>query len=338
MLTDRRAQILSLIIQDYVETAEPVGSAALARRHAIRLSPATIRNEMARLEEEGYIDHPHTSAGRVPANRGYRVYVESLMPKEDLPRETQETIRHQFHQAGRDAGEWAHLGATVLAQAAGNAAVVTVPRADECRYKHLELVGVHDNVALVVLVLSRARLRQQLVAFSRALTQEELSGVAARLNAALDGRSFDELDADDQSLPVEERLVYAAVREQMAAAAQAEYDEACLEGVRNVLMQPEFADTRRALELLEVLDEHTVTRVLPLSMLSDDGVAVFIGDENGAEELSGCSVIVARYGASGAVSGAMAVVGPTRMRYSRSISAVRYMTSLLSSLLDSYYQ
>lgn len=337
MLTERQARILSLIVEDYVETAEPVGSEALVRRHHLPLSPATIRNEMARLEEEGYLTHPHTSAGRIPADSGYRVYLESLMEEETLPRDTQETIRHQFHQAGREADAWIHLAAAILAQFVQNAAVVTVPRSSECRFKHLELVGVQEHVALLVLVLSQARVRQQLLTFPLPMTQDELSNMAHRLTAKLEGRRVTEFGLLPEALPPEERLVYQTVVSLMSAIEQAQYDEAYLEGVRNVLMQPEFLDTRKALDLLEVLDEHIVTRVLPFDRMAREGVSVFIGDENGEGPMRECSVIIAPYGEPGSVGGAMAVLGPTRMRYPRVISAVRYMTSLLTDLMTSYY-
>ncbi len=337
MLTERQARILSLIVEDYIETAEPVGSEALVRRHNLPLSPATIRNEMARLEEEGYLTHPHTSAGRIPADSGYRVYLESLMEEEALPRDAQETIRHQFHQAGREADAWLHLSAAILAQFVQNAAVVTVPRSSECRFKHLELVEVHENVALLVLVLSQARVRQQLLTFPQPMTQDELSSMAHRLTAKLEGRRVTEFGLLPEALPPEERLVYQTVVSLMSAIEQTQYDEAYLEGVRNVLMQPEFLDTRKALELLEVLDEHIVTRVLPFDRMAREGVSVFIGDENGEGPMRECSVIIAPYGAPGSVVGAMAVLGPTRMRYPRVIPAVRYMTSLLTDLMTSYY-
>lgn len=338
MLTERQARILSLIVEDYIETAEPVGSEALVRRHGLPLSSATVRNEMARLEEEGYLTHPHTSAGRIPADSGYRMYLESLMQEEALPRETRETIRHQFHQAGREADAWVHLSAAVLAQFVENAAVVTVPRSSECRFKHLELVGVRDNVALVVLVLTQARLRQELLTFPKPMTQEELSSIARRLTAALAGLRASEVNLAAEELTAEERLTLQTVLEMMIAVERSQYDEAYLEGVRNVLMQPEFANTRKALAILEVLDEHTVTRVLPFDRMARSGVSVFIGDENGEDAIRECSVVIAPYGEPGSVGGAMAVLGPTRMRYPRAISAVRYLASILSDLLESYYR
>src|SRR6478672_11994000 len=182
MLTERRAQLLSLIIREYVDSAQPVGSDAIVRRFELPFSSATIRNEMARLEEEGYVSHPHTSAGRVPSDKGYRYYVEALMQERDLPNEVKQTIRHQFHQAGREEDEWVHLAAAVLARAVENAAVVTLPRTPESRLKRLELVGIQDNAALLVLVLYHARVKQQVMLFPEPVEQDELTAISNRLN------------------------------------------------------------------------------------------------------------------------------------------------------------
>ena len=172
-LTERRAAILRLIIADYVQTAQPVGSEALVQRHKLELSSATIRNEMARLEEEGYIQHPHTSAGRVPSDRGYRYFVETLTGEPDLPNDEKLRILHQFHQSTSEMAEWLQLAASVLSHSVRNLAVVTAPHAGQTRLKHLELVALHDHTALLVLVTDAVKVRQQVVSFSRPVSQPE---------------------------------------------------------------------------------------------------------------------------------------------------------------------
>src|SRR5574341_2264545 len=141
-LSERRQKLLRFIIDEYVTTAQPVGSSALVEKYHLPVSAATIRNEMAALEEEGYIAQPHTSAGRVPTDRGYRFYVEALMREEKVPEELQQMIRHQFHQAARELEEWARLAAAILAGRLQNAAVVTPPHSPEPRLRWIELVGV----------------------------------------------------------------------------------------------------------------------------------------------------------------------------------------------------
>ncbi len=337
MLTERRARLLSLIISEYVDTATPVGSDAMVRKHELPFSSATIRNEMARLEEEGYISHPHTSAGRVPSDQGYRYYVEALMQERDLPWETKQTIRHQFHQAGREEDEWIHLSAAVLARAVENAAVVTLPRTPESRLRRLELVGIQDTAALLVLVLQQARIKQQVLIFPEAVEQDRLTSIANHLNDAFGGRSAGEIARSEAQLTQLEWHVANAVREIMAASDSGGYDEAYLEGVRNVLQKPEFGTSDKMLNLLEVLEQRNLTKLIPFREISADGVTVMIGAENEEDVMRDYSIVVSPYGTPGGITGAMAVVGPTRMHYSETISTVRFIAGLMSEMLETHY-
>jgi len=208
MLTERRKKLLEFIIDEYVTTAQPVGSNALVEKYQLAISSATIRSEMAALEEEGYIAQPHTSAGRVPTDAGYRYYVEALMREERVPPELQQMIRHQFHQAARELEEWARLSAAILAGRLQNAAVVTTPRSPEPRLRWLELVSVHDYLALLVVVLQEARVLQQTLALDRPFSQEELTALARRLNEVLAGKSSAEMRGPYVELaPVESAVV-----------------------------------------------------------------------------------------------------------------------------------
>jgi heat-inducible transcriptional repressor len=342
MLTQRQSRILELVIREFIETASPVGSQLISRKYRLGASSATVRNEMAGLEEQGYLTHPHTSSGRVPTDQGYRFYVEALMREEELPWQEQQTIRHQFHQIERGQEAWMHLAASLLAQLAENAAVVTVPRSDVCRIKHLELVSLHDRTALLVLVLDQGRLEQQVVTLDEAATQEELHNVAGKLNQQLAGLSVDDLAAKrDELTPLETAFI--DVIELLMRAIDDGFDEAYLDGLRNLLRQPEFAESGRALGLLELLDERTLVRALPLRTLARDGVTVIIGAENNqlaeaGEAMRACSVVVGSYGTPGSASGALAVLGPMRMRYSRTIPTVRYLSNLMSELLTEQYE
>jgi len=336
MLTERRSRILRLVVEEYVESAVPVGSEAIVRKYRLPVSPATIRNEMARLEEEGYVTHPYTSAGRVPSDKGYRCYVESLMEERDLTQEEKETIRHQFHQAGRELEAWVHLAAAVLAQAARNMAVVTTPRSPHCRLKHIELVSLRDLAVLLVLVLRDGRLIQQVLTLSEALSQGELTITAHRLTDLYQGLTESQIESKAVELSDLESPVTDEVRALMAAEDEGRYDEACLEGMPLVLGQPEFSSAEKMLDLLAVLDQYSLTRTLPLRTLAGEGVTVVIGRENREDALQECSLLVARYGVPGALSGALAVLGPTRMRYPRTISTVRYLGTLMSELVGQY--
>lgn len=343
MLTERQASILEFVIGDYVESAVPVASEAIGRNHAIGVSPATIRNEMVELELQGYLQQPHRSAGRAPTDKGYRFYVEWLMREEELPWDVQQTIRHQFHQLGRRSRSWVHLASSVLARAAQNAAVVTSPRSPACRIKHIELVSLHDYTALLVLVLDRARLRQEMLTLDEVCTQEELSVMGARLTRLYAGLTLKECAAKDAELTQVEQQAMTAVEAIMSAVDEGGFDEAYLEGMRNVLSQPEFSSSERALALLELLDERSLTRTIPFRTLAGEGVTVIIGADNPRLARAGaaireCSVILCSYGAPGVESGALAVLGPMRMRYSHTISTVRYIADVMSELLSDNYE
>jgi heat-inducible transcriptional repressor len=297
---------------------------------------------MAWLEEHGYLTHPHTSSGRVPTDQGYRHYVEALMREEELPWQEQQTIRHQFHQIERGQDAWVHLAASLLAQLADNAAVVTVPRNDVCRLKHLELVSLQDRTALLVLVLDQGRLEQQVVGLDEPATQDELRDVAGKLSNLLAGRSAIEIARQPDDLTSLELTIINIIEVVMRAIDEG-FDEAYLEGLRNLLRQPEFSESGRALGLLELLDERTLIRALPLRALARGGVTVIIGGENrqlldAGEAMRACSIIVGSYGVPGAVSGALAVLGPMRMRYSRTIPTVRYLSGLMSEMLTEQYE
>jgi heat-inducible transcriptional repressor len=337
MLTERRAQLLSLIVREYVDSAVPVGSDSIVRKHELPYSSATIRNEMARLEEDGYISHPHTSAGRVPSDLGYRYYVEVLMQESDLSWEVKQTIRHQFHQAGREEDEWIQLAAAVLARAVENAAVVTVPRSREARLKRLELVGIQDTAALLVLVLHQARVKQQVLIFPEPVEQEQLSQMSNRLNESFAGHTASEIGRSSAQMTQLEWHVANAVREIMELSDRGGFDEAYMEGARNVLAKPEFASSEKMLTMLDVLEQKNLTRLLPFAGMPADGVTVKIGAENQEDAMRDYSIVLSPYGMPGGIRGAMAVVGPTRMHYSETISTVRFVASLMSEMLATFY-
>jgi heat-inducible transcriptional repressor len=332
MLTERRSALLNLIVEDYVDTALPVGSQYIVRRHQMPVSPATVRLEMARLEEDGYISQPHTSAGRVPSDKGYRYYVESLMAEETIPRDERETIRHQFHQAERAMEQWFQLAAAVLAHQVSNFAVVTSPRSKETRLRHLQLVPLQETSALCVVVLNEARLRQQVIAFSAPVDEAALGAAVSRLNDQLAGLSLAEirsLPEPPHELDAQVLVVVTTLMDEESLAV----GEVFRDGVREVLSQPEFARSERILDLIDVLEQRTLSAAIPIRQLGDEGISVVIGAENSHEAMRDCSIVLARYGVEDGPSGIVAVLGPTRMRYARTIPTVRYLASLLGDLI-----
>jgi len=337
-LTDRRQKLLRFIIDEYVTTAQPVGSSALVEKYGLPVSPATIRNEMAALEDEGYIAQPHTSAGRVPTDLGYRYYVEALMREDRVPDDLKQMIRHQFHQAARELEEWARLSAAILAGRLQNAAIVTTPRSPEPRLRWLEIVSVHDYLALLVVVLEEARVLQQTLALDRPFSQEELTGIARKLNDLLAGKSAAQIR--------EQRLLAAAVENSIAGATagliesteEGVGDPGFLEGLRELLRQPEFTQGERILGLMELLEERNLPRAIPASAAGTAAdVSIIIGKEHPIDAMQFCSVITTRYTGPTGLRGSLTVVGPTRMDYPRTVSMVRYMSALMEELLGVYF-
>ena len=330
MLKIRTGAVLKLLVDEYVRIASPVASEDIARKSPTKISPATVRNAMAELEEEGYITRPHVSAGGIPSDKGYRFYVESIDAA--LPAGLQREIRSQFGVQG-DMEAWVQTAAAVLSRMADSVAVVTFPRADSSRLKYIHLVHLQEFLALVIIVLQETRLRQHLLPLDEASSQSELSQAANKLNSMLAGLNHTEIEAKELELtPLEEK----AKTNTVSILRDVETEDALehyVDGLRLLLSQPEFAETRRAKELVEILEE----RVLVRSMLSEvplqGNTGVFIGGENQEEALRPFSVVLSRYGIPEEASGTIGVIGPTRMGYASAIGGVRFLSSFMSELV-----
>ncbi len=332
MLTDRRSTILGFVIDEYIETATPVSSRALVNRRELNVSSATIRNELARLEEDGYITHPYTSAGRVPSDLGYRHYVEMLMDEEPVGADEQRTIEHQLHQVRGGLEEWLSLTATILATAVESVAVVTRPRADHARLKHAQLVELHDDLALLVAVMDDGMVRQSMVTLSTPRAQPELNMQAERLNQQIGTADRTAaLEAAKNATDADDITILTTIAEMIGERRVAE--ETYLDGLQRVLQQPEFLDAERLRVAIDRLNAYDVRGLVEHAGTSNVGeTRVLIGEEHGDEAMRDWSVVVATYG-DGEANGTVAVLGPTRMHYQRSIPRVRYVASLMSSLL-----
>lgn len=338
-IPERRARILALIVDDYVDSAAPVGSQALVQRHQLGLSSATVRNEMAALEDEGLITHPHTSAGRVPSNSGYRYYVSSLMRETTLTTQDRFTILHQFHQSTRDLENWVGLAASVLANSLHNLAIVSQPRLLEVRLKQLQLVELLDNRALLIVVTNDAGVHQQAVEFPQAMSQEALTRTANRLNAELSGKTAGEFAPSDGAEPLSavEAIVVARVVELLLREQAGLAEPPIVEGIRDMLRQPEFEDSDRLLDTLEAVDERHLTGAIPSEGIAAGDVAIVIGDENRAGPYQDMSFVLARYGPSTGAGGVLGVLGPTRMSYPDAVAHVRYVADVLTGLMREFY-
>lgn len=334
MLSPRRGLILKIMVEEYVATAAPVASEVIARKYALGVSSATIRNDMARLEEEGYILRPHTSAGGVPADKAYRFYVESLLHQTELPEEERFTIRHLFHQVEKELEEWMRLASAILSRRLRTLAVVTLPQAKECRLKHLELVALQEFLVLLVLVLHQARIKRQLLTFEQAISQDELAAVANKLNSLYAGLTSSQIRSRDLKLYSVEGEVSGAVVRAMERENERQQAELYLDGLKHLLAQPEFTKSSKVLELLDLLEERSSLASIVGSLKEGEGVRVSIGGENKEQALQTCSLILSSYGIPQEAGGTIGIIGPTRMHYERAIPTVRYLSALMSEMVS----
>ena len=338
MLTQRRAQILNTIVGEYIASANPVGSQAIARQGALRLSSATIRNEMAHLEEEGYIVRRHVSGGGIPSDKGYRYYVESLGQEvKHMPVDERRMLAHLFHQVERELEEWTRLAAVLLSRSVHNVAVVTFPKATESRVKHLKLISIQPSLALLILLLQEAKIKQQLIALDGDVTQDELDTVSNQLNAVFHNLGRLQILSRRMKLSPIGEQVRDSIVQLMTVEDEQLYEEPYIEGISNFISQPEFAVPQAMLGIIELLESRDAIRAMLHQVLIGDGVRVLIGAENLEDSMKGCSIVVTKYGVPDRFRGIIGVIGPTRMPYDRAISTVSYMGSLMSDLVTEIY-
>lgn len=342
-LTNRQAMLLGLIVQEHVRAATPIASRALVEHYHLDVSSATVRNEMAHLEELGYLLQPHTSAGRVPTEQGFRYFVERLMEEQTLPLAERRKIAHQFHQTQEHVEQWMPLAASVLARATHGAGIITAPRAVWATYKHLELIGTHGRAVLLILVLEGGAVEQQMLSLPQIIPQNALSEVANRLNQICSGLTAEQIRPQLQLLTSPDADIAQLVLSLMEATEDALADSVYQYGLSRLLREPEFADgDTESAGLIRVLEEQSLLQAVIADGLGPSvgvgNVRVLIGGEGRWDALSACSVVLTRYGVANYATGALGVLGPMRMAYGRTISALRFVSDVLSEMVYEMYQ
>lgn len=335
-LTPRQRTLLGLVVREFVTNAEPVGSRILVDSYELGVSSATVRNDLKVLEDLGYLTHPHTSAGRVPTHKGYRYFVQHIVQESNLPTMLEDTIRHQFYQIQQELDQWVRLAASVLARTAQSAAITTMPRSPSTRFKHLELISLQPQAALMVLVLAGGNVRQQLIALEEAWSQAELSQVSARLNDALSGLDCTQIERLEEDIdPFVRQMIH------LVASTLCHEDDRTdrihREGLSNVLAAPEFAESDEARRFIEVFEDPNAFEPILYEVRKLPGVQVIIGGERPYDNLPDIGLVLSRYGQPDHGTGILGVIGPMRMPYGRTISAVRFMSGLMSSLVANLY-
>jgi heat-inducible transcriptional repressor len=345
-LSLRKQQILRALVEEYIHSATPVASETLVRKYGLSFSSATVRHELAGLEEAHLIYQPHTSAGRVPTDLGYRFFVEHLMEESALSLNEQRLIRHQFYQVQDQLDQWVRLTASVMARLLHSAAVMTPPRAAVGLFKHFEVLSVTELSAHLVLVLVDGTVKQQRLLLDTPIDQEELSTIAVRLNKLLQNKSAKQVEAllEQHDFSAVEHLICSTILRILEQHGDPLGDVFYREGVVNILEQPEYSRmgpeeerSERVRKVMEVLEQNRFLPALASHLREADGVQVLIGGENQWDDMKDVSLVVARYGREGKIGGLLGVIGPTRMQYGRAIAVVRYMTQVMNELLAEVY-
>jgi heat-inducible transcriptional repressor len=336
MQEDRRLAVLRAIVEDYVATEEPVGSKALVERHGLNVSPATIRNDMAALEDEGYLAQPHTSAGRVPTDKGYRLFVDRLTTVKPMSTAERRAIS-TFLDGAVDLDDVVHRSVRVLSQLTRQVAVVQYPSLSRSTVRHVEIVSLTPTRLLVVLILSNGRVEQRLVEHDAEIAEEDLSALRSRVNRAATGEQISQaataltavVDDDEPTPPAMAAVVDALVE---AMSDHRSDERIAVGGTANLAR---FGDNFESAvrPLLEALEEQVVLLKLLGEATSGGAVTVRIGAEGPYEELSSTSVVATGYGPDDALS-SLGIVGPTRMDYPSTMAAVRAVARYVSRILD----
>jgi len=335
---DRRLAVLRAIVEDYVQTREPVGSKALADRHALGVSPATIRNDMAALEEEGYIAQPHTSAGRVPTDKGYRLFVDKLSAVKPLTAAEKRAI-HTLLDGALDLDDVVDRTVRLLAQLTGQVAVVQYPSLSRSTVRHVELVPVGGHRLLVVLITNTGRVEQRLVEVGGDPGEALLGDLRARVNAVTCGRWLTDVaqavSALPQEFPPEDRALVRTVLEALEDSLSVDREERiALAGTAN-LARSGTDFVRTIGPVLEALEEQVVLLKLLSEMAEDlSAVGVRIGRETAQDNLAETAVVSSGYGSQGEIVARLGVLGPTRMDYPTTMAAVRAVARYVSRILS----
>lgn len=334
---DRKYRILQAIIDDYILTALPVGSRTISRKYEQKLSSATIRNEMSDLEELGYLDQPHTSAGRVPSHKAYRLYVDRLLQVGNLSPEETKKIQAHLRERTSQVQEVIRSAAQVLSDATHYTSVIVAPQAQALRIRRVQLVPITENTALLVIVTNAGIVKDAVVRVPGELSAEHLHAISNLLTDQLADRPIDQVRQRFRvlihQLGEHRRLLANVMNAMETSIVEPGESDVVVGGSANLLSYPEYSDIEKARNFLAVLDsKETLARLLG----SRGGVefTIRIGSENEAPEFQDCSVVTATYHIGSGTSGTLGIIGPTRMDYQRVIAVMKTLKYAMNELLS----
>src|SRR3954470_23013048 len=335
MLDNRKAAVLRAVVREYIETAQPVGSAHVSRTTALAVSPATVRNEMASLEREGYLTQPHTSAGRVPTDQGYRFFVDQLTGPGALPAAQRQEVREFFANAHGALEQMLHDTSSLLSGLTSYAALVLGPPSERATVRSVQVVGLAHRVAMVVVVLSNGAIEKATLDLDDDLGDERLAAASSHLTAHLEGTSL----ADGSRVPAtgDERLdaLVNQILDALGDPADRDHEQVYVGGASRMAAAFDAVDTVR--QVLAILEQQYVVVSLLREVIDTDGeqdITVSIGTELGVQPLAECSIVVAPYVIEGEPLGTVGVLGPTRMNYPQAMAAVAVVSERLGRRLS----
>ncbi len=340
-LSSRQEDILTCIVQAYSEKPEPVGSRHLVENYQLNISSATVRNEMAQLEEMGYIAAPHTSAGRVPTAAGFRYFVRRLLQTRNLTRGEQSHISERVGTLQSGMEQWMRRTAALLARSVQTASIVTPPISQANSFKHVELISIQGRLALMVLVLSSGSVHQRMLTLAEPVPQDKLGEAAKRINETCSDLGARQVRLRSISLPLLEREVAELTAELIENVDNNRARFIYRDGLSRIIES--FADEEGAQQAIRILEERTVLNALLTELLDrlpseEVDVQVVIAGDGRYENLSRTSMVLSRYGDPEKMSGAIGVLGPTHINYGHAISTVRYVSNLMTNVLATLYQ
>lgn len=336
-LDERKTKILQAIIRNYLETGEPVGSRTISKYTDLNLSSATIRNEMADLEEMGYIIQPHTSAGRIPSDKGYRLYVDTMMEQKD--KELQE-MKEMMLEKEDKMDTLLKQVAKLLAVNTNYASMISAPAVHKNKLKFIQLSRVDLNQLLAVIVMEGNVIRNNIIPVSEELSDENILKLNILLNTHLNGLAIEEINlAMIQNLKQQAGIhseIISNVVDAIAEGIKADEDlEIYTSGTNNIFKYPELADQQRASEIINTFEEKQMLTELVQDTLSDEnntGIQVYIGDETPISSMKDCSVVTATYELGEGMRGTVGIIGPKRMDYDKVVDALKTITHQLDEL------
>lgn len=334
-LSERKMRILKTLIDDYIQTAQPVGSRTISKKHELGLSSATIRNEMADLEEMGYITQPHTSAGRVPSDKGYRLYVDHLMQAHILAMEDIKQIKNAIELRMNEINTLIVRASDIISIITGYTSIALSPNLTKAILKTIQIIPVDERKALIIVVTGGGTVKNQLIRFEEDIPGDALVKMTNYLQGKMNGLLIEKIKFPVtsevcQEIGFNESTAGCILNGLVSCLQGIEKSELIMNGTTNLLNHPEFNDLIKAKEVFDLLNEQEIIKTVMNAAIEKHDLNVMIGKENQLEPMHDCSLITATYSLGETDVGALGVIGPTRMSYARVVSAMKYMKKLIN--------